>query len=271
MKPYEIRFSDEVKFIGIPAFDSLKGVCHGFSTRVGGVSSGAFKGMNLALDVGEDNDLVEINRCLFIKGVTSENPEIYTVRQVHGTEVFRIEERRASAEEIRRIPADAIVTDQKGIAIGVLTADCVPVLLVDPVKQVVAAVHAGREGTLQHILTRVIQRMRDDFGTSPGDLHAAVGPCIEAGCYEVGEEIARRISRLTPHTEEVLVQKQGSWFFDLRRANHRELLETGLQEDRIYHVRMCTACQSRTFYSYRRSMGKETGRMMGLIMLREDG
>jgi len=270
MKEYAVQVNEGVKYYSIPALEELHQVYHGFSTRVGGVSTGAYKTMNLSLYAGEDTDLVEINRCMFVKALGAGNPEVYTVKQVHGTRVIRIERKETPALEFRQAEGDAIVTDQPGIAIGVLTADCVPVLLVDPVKRAIAAVHAGREGSLQSILSHVVQRMIKDFHSSPRELYAAVGPAIERDCYEVGAEVAEDVKSRSPYATEVLSRREGSDYLDLRKMNHLALLGNGLRKDRIFHVNLCTACHPRTFYSYRKSEGRETGRMMALIMLRED-
>jgi YfiH family protein len=268
MKPFDIRKNEGVKFIVIPAIETLGLVYHGFSTRVGGVSTGRYKSMNLSLNAGEDKDLVEINRCMYVKSLDAGNPEIYTVRQMHGTRVIRIENSNHPAEEYRQAQADAIVTDHPGVAIGVLTADCVPILVLDPVKKAIAAVHAGREGTVLHIVTHVVRRMEEEFGSLPGDLQAAVGPCIETSCYEVGEEVVQEAVQQNPNAREAVAREGRSYFMDLRKLNHLELLENGVREDRIHHVPLCTACHHRTFYSHRKSRGKETGRMMALMMLR---
>lgn len=269
MKPYAIRKKEGVKFIVIPAMEALGVAHHGFSTRVGGVSTGRYKAMNLSLNAGEDKDFVEINRCMFVKSLNAGNPEIYTVRQMHGTRVIRIENSENPAEEYRQAQADAIITDRPGVAIGILTADCVPVLLLDPVRRAAAAVHAGRQGTLLHILTRVVRRMEEEFGSSAPDLTAAVGPCIETSCYEVSKEIAEEAVQEHPASRDAVVREKGSYFMDLRKLNHRELVICGLTEDRIHHVSLCTACHYRTFYSHRKSQGRDTGRMMALIMLTE--
>jgi YfiH family protein len=268
MKAYKIRKRDGVKFVLIPAIEELNLVYHAFSTRVGGVSTGTFKSMDLGLLSGGDTDLVEINRCMFVKTLGAGNPEIYTVRQVHGTEIFRVDTGTVSVEEARQVEADAIVTDQAETAIGVLTADCVPILLLDPEKKVVAAVHAGREGSRKSFVSKVIERLVEDFRSSPGAIRAAVGPCIESGCYEVGPDIALQIQQHDRYKSQVLKTEKGSHLLDLRKMNHLQLLDAGVQEERIYHVDLCTACHSRTFYSYRKSEGKPTGRMMALIMLK---
>lgn len=267
MKPYVMRVHEGVKFIVIPAIESLNLVDHGFSTRVGGVSTGPFKSLDLGLSSGGDNDLVEINRCVFMKALGAGNPEIYTVRQVHGTRVLRIEPETLSVEAARMMEADALMTNELGAAVGVLTADCVPVLLVDPVNRAVAAAHAGRAGSLQSLVPRVLESMHRDFGSSPQAIHAAVGPCIERDCYEISADMADGIKGGANGA--ALVQKEnGVHLLDLRKMNHEQLRGAGVPEKQIHHVDLCTACHPRTFYSYRKSQGKATGRMMALIGLK---
>ncbi len=265
MKSYTMRVHEGVKFVVIPALESLNLVYHGFSTRVGGVSTGPFKSLDLGLSSGGDRDLVEINRCVFLKALGGGNPETYTVRQVHGTRVLRIDPETLSLEAARKMEADALMTDRPGVAIGVLTADCVPVLMVDPVNRSVAAVHAGRVGSLQSLVSRVLEAMHRDFGSSPQAIHAAVGPCIERDCYEISADMADAIDS-GPQGGSALVQKEnGVHVLDLRKMNHEQLRDAGVPEKQIYHADLCTACHPRTFYSYRRSQAKATGRMMAVI------
>jgi YfiH family protein len=270
MKQYEIRKNEGVKVITVPAIEDLDLVYHGFSTKEGGVSGAPHTGLNLSLNAGDDKDLVEINRCMFVKALEAGNPDVYTVRQMHGSRVIRIEDSENPPEEYRQAQADAIITDQLGVAIGVLTADCVPVLLVDPEKRVIAAVHAGRKGSLMQVVSHVVSRMQKDFGSSPDDLLAAVGPCIETTCYQVGEEIAQEVSRHDFYQNDALIHENGAHFVDLRKMNHLDLLESGVKEEHIYDVSMCTACHPRIFYSHRKNKGKKTGRMMALIMIKEE-
>ncbi len=269
MKHHKVRVHEGVKTIAVPAIDDLDAVVHGFSTRVGGVSAEPFSAMNLGLNLGEDNDLVEINRCLFVKALGAGNPEIYTIRQTHGTRVVQIDDAAIPAVEYRQAQGDALMTRLPGIAIGVLTADCIPILLMDPVQRAVAAVHAGRQGSLLRIITHVVRRMQDAYGTEPKHLRAAVGPGIEARCYDIGETLAREVGERFPHADPFLQEEDGAHYLDLRKMNHGDLQAAGLREAHIHHVDLCTACEVQTFYSYRRSRGGQTGRMMSLVMLRE--
>ncbi len=269
MKHHKVRVREGVKTIAVPALDALNAVVHGFSTRIGGVSAEPFSAMNLALNLGEDNDRVEINRSLLAKALGAGNPGIYTIRQTHGTRIVQVDDPAIPAVEYRQAQGDALTTNLPGVAIGVLTADCVPVLLVDPVQRAVAAVHAGRQGSLLRILTHVVRRMQDAFGTEPRHLRAAVGPGIETRCYDIGETLARDVRERFPHAESFLQEAAGAHCLDLREMNHADLLSVGLREAHIYHVDLCTACETQTFYSYRRSRGKPTGRMMSLVMIKE--
>ncbi len=269
MKHHKVRVSEDVKTIAVPAIDAVNSVIHGFSTRVGGVSAEPFSAMNLGLNLGEDNDLVEINRCLFVKALGAGNPDIYTIRQTHGTRIVQIDDAKIPAVEYRQAQGDALMTNLPGIPIGVLTADCVPILLIDPVQRAVAAVHAGRQGSLLRIVTHVVRRMQDAFGTEPEHLRAAVGPGIEARCYDIGETLAADVRERFAHAEPFLQEEDGAHYLDLRGMNHADLVAAGLREAHIHHVNLCTACEAQTFYSYRRRRGGQTGRMMSLVMLKE--
>ncbi len=269
MKHHKVRVSEGVKTIAVPAIDTLNAVVHGFSTRVGGVSVEPFSAMNLALNLGDDNDRVEINRRLFVKALGAGKPDLYTIRQTHGTRIVQIDDATIPAVEYRQAQGDALMTNLPGIAIGVLTADCIPILLIDPVQRAVAAVHAGRQGSLLRIVTHVVRRMQDAFGTEPAHLRAAVGPSIETCCYDIGEELARHVRESFPHAELFLQEEGAAYFLDLRGMNHADLLAAGLRDAHVHHVDLCTACEPQIFYSYRRSRGGQTGRMMSLVMLKE--
>ncbi len=143
---------------------------------------------------------------------------------------------------------DALLENTPGHLVAVKTADCIPILLVDEEHRAVAAVHAGWRGTVQGILRRAVRTMRDEFGSDPARLHAAIGPGIGKCCYEVGAEVA------------VHFGEAGAAHIDLAEANRGQLLETGVPETQIYSVRICTKCDDE-FHSYRRDKEK-SGRML---------
>ena len=191
-------------------------------------------------------------------GTREANPRVdITLRQIHSDRVINANGLRDRAEE-----GDALMTNATGTSIGVRTADCVPILLVDPANRAVAAVHAGWRGTASGIASRAVERMRQDFGTQPNELYAAMGPCIRDCCYEVGCEVAEKLSALFPEWGE---QDRAQRCVDLPEANRRELESAGVSSENIFDSGLCTACQSARFFSYRREP-ENPGRMVAAIV-----
>lgn len=178
-----------------------------------------------------------------------------TLRQIHSNHVLNARGLRDRERE-----GDALVTNDMGRSIGVRTADCVPILLLDRRLRVVGAIHAGWRGTAAGIVRCAIETMKADFGSAPGDLHAAIGPCIRGCCYEVGREVAQQLAPYFPEWEPVT----GSRTVDLSEANRRQMEEAGLNRHYIFDCRLCTACQSQEFFSYRREP-QNPGRMLAAI------
>ena len=194
---------------------------------------------------------------------------VVTVRQVHGTEALVLDQRSA------RVPNssadahgyDAIVTDQPGVLVSVETADCVPILLLDPVRGVSAAVHAGWRGTVGGIVPKTVGVMQNRFGCSLRSIRAAIGPSIGVCCYEVNGPVLGPMKRSFPYWAEVVEDVKGTKaHLDLRGFNRRQLEEVGIGPARIETVNLCTACHPDLFYSYRRD-GARTGRMSSGIGL----
>jgi YfiH family protein len=157
---------------------------------------------------------------------------------------------------------DALITDTPGTFVGVRTADCVPILIVDARNRAVAAVHAGWRGTVQQIAVRTISEMSARFGTSPGDVWAAVGPAIGRCCYEVGPEVAARFAGWWPELAASPRPK-----VDLAATNVRQLVTAGVPESRIFAGALCTFCMDGAFYSFRRER-QAAGRMISAIAIR---
>ena len=181
-------------------------------------------------------------------GTRRANPPVdITLRQIHSARVLN-----AAGLHNRECEGDALVTDEIGTSIGVRTADCVPILLLDIRRRAIAAVHAGWRGTAAEIVQHAIEKMRADFNTAPADLYAAIGPCIRACCYEVGPEVAEHFG------------VSGRSKVDLPAANRQQLERTGISPERIFDSDLCTACQLEQFFSYRREP-QDPGRMLAAI------
>lgn len=154
---------------------------------------------------------------------------------------------------------DALVTAEHGNWIGIRTADCVPVLLADREKKVVAAVHAGWRGTVSNIVGNTLAMMRELYGSDPAAILAAIGPCIANCCYEVGPEVAEQFESLLP-------ERRGEKAVDLVLANRRQLQAAGVPSESIDEANICTKCLPEEFFSFRREAG-EAGRMVSAIRI----
>ena len=159
--------------------------------------------------------------------------------------------------------ADAVITEKKGILIGVQVADCVPILLYDRLQGVIAAVHAGWRGTAQEILKGTIRAMREGFASSPDNILVAIGPSIRQCCYEVGDEVEASVRSVTGEGD-YYIKKNNKCFIDLSSANKIQALSMGIPEENIWQSEECTFCNPEKFHSYRYTK-KSAGRQGGFI------
>jgi YfiH family protein len=190
-------------------------------------------------------------------GTREGNPSAdITLRQIHSNRVVNV-----NGLGNREREGDALVTDEIGKSIGVRTADCVPILLLDAKNRAIAAVHAGWRGTAAHVVSHAIERMRSDFGTRVSDIYAAVGPCIRGCCYEVGPEVAEQFEGASVRTAGCA---SGKHRLNLVQANRLQMESVGIDPSRISDCGLCTTCQSAQFFSYRREPGNP-GRMTASI------
>jgi len=229
------------------------GFAHGFSTRRGGASTGPFSSLNLARNVGDSPDAVAENLRRFAGAAGLDLDRLYWASQVHGAEVVVLAD-GDRVETIREREADALVASSPGLAVGIRTADCVPILLADPASRRVAAVHAGWRG----LVRGVIQAALRAFAGGPGTI-AAIGPAIGPCCFEVGDDVADEIAAAAGPE----VRLDGSPpRVDLPEAARRLLAAGGVAA--IDRVGGCTRCEVETFFSFRRD-GKKAGRMLSAI------
>ncbi|MBI3185772.1 MAG: peptidoglycan editing factor PgeF [Myxococcales bacterium] len=239
-------------------------VPHGFTTRGGGVSEGAFAELNVGSKVGDFSDRVEENHRRVARAALVRPEHLCTVSQVHGDAVAEA----APGSEPGRVPppsteADALWTSRPGVAVGVKVADCVPVLLSDPEGRVVAAVHSGWRGTEKRVAARAVEELHRR-GVQPSRLLAAIGPSIGKCCYSVSSDLAERFA--SSFGEGVAGTEGGLPRLDLKGAVAMTLLEAGLLASRIEVIGLCTSCDRR-FFSHRRD-GGITGRQMAFIASR---
>ena len=229
--------------------------------RQGGKSIGPYAGLNTSYRVGDDPKVVSQNVCDVKLAVGIHDGRVVTMRQVHGDHVIEVSDRTLKEAG----EADGMLTGERDIFLAVLTADCVPILIVAPEKKVAAAVHAGWRGTLAGIAEKAVRLLESRYDVVAADLEAALGPSIGACCYEVKEDVSgplmKKWGRLT--TPSVFV-REGRTYLDLRRLNRDILRAAGIPGNQLHQIGPCTSCASEEFFSYRRA-GGETGRQMSLI------
>jgi YfiH family protein len=274
-----------VTVLQVPAFTKLPWLVHGFSTRPGGVSDvGGEKVLNLGAVEWDTRENVEENKHRFQAVLGAADDTLLSLHQIHSDVV-----RCFDSVPAKQCKGDASVTKQPGLLLGVRTADCAPVLVVDPKKRVVAAIHAGWRGTLARIVTKTIGQMQMEFGCRPQDLLAAIGPTIGGCCYEVGTEVgaafAAKFANASDFFDELRTGDEPNplqWLnmmppghqpppnkvlLDLKKANRAQLVEAGVREENVFVTELCTSCDVDRLFSYRKE-GAASGRLMGVIGIR---
>jgi YfiH family protein len=252
----------------------LPGRLHGFTTRQGGVSEGVFASLNFSPKWPEDLPAVEQNHQLLAAHLGYDRDRLYRVFQVHGADGVCVNGQ--SVKQVYAVQADYLVTGRPGVTVGVITADCVPVLLADVTRPAVAAVHAGWRGLVSGVIGAAVARMADEFGSPPGDLRAALGPCIGPCCFEVGFEVVDEFQAAFPGADH-LVHPPGTGpagqerpHIDLWSAARLSLAQAGLDPAHIDAPPACTMCHPDRFHSYRRE-GPRVGQQLSVIGLTADG
>lgn len=241
--------SDGKQYLSLPDFDR-DGMVHFFTTKKPSLNSPhLFKG-------GQGGVIFS---------------DLILVKQVHGDDILIIDK---PVDDVKKLKGDAsgkqcdaIITNQKNIGIGVVSADCLPALLYDPVQSVIAAVHAGWRGTLKGVMSKVVSQMVDMFDCRPEDIVAGIGPVIGPCCYVVGDIVARPLKESNPEWESFLKPIENSKsILDLTGLNSFQIEEAGVLKKNIFFLGQCTSCNKELFPSYRRD-GIGTGRIIsGIVM-----
>jgi polyphenol oxidase len=247
----------------------IKDLKHFVTSRFGGVSLMPYDSLNLGLHTADNQEHVIENRALLASETGIAADRFLYASQVHSGDVKVIDNDAVAEGVLSHNPrTDATITNLPGICLMVMVADCVPLLLFDPVKKVVAVIHAGWRGTVQHITSNTINVMIDRFGSNPADIRAGIGPSIGPCCYEVGEEVKAVVYESFGTTAGYLVSQPHSAkpHFDLWYANHKHLTDSGVNPENIETAQLCTKCNQQIFFSSRADKGV-TGRFAAGICL----
>jgi polyphenol oxidase len=264
-----LREQKGIPYYSCRALESIAGLRHGFSTRMGGAPAGSESSLNLNYMPWDSAERVDANRERYLSALNLHGAQLATLHQVHSNRAYIIEE---DYREWNQSEGDALITRIEGVALAVKVADCLPVLVADPVKRAVGAVHSGWRGTLSGVLRKTISEMERVFGTNPSDLVVAVGPGIRSCCYEVGPDVVERFEKDYRGAGLVSASAPGSgkYFLDLVKALDVQLDLAGVPVENRFDLGACTRCNTGTFFSYR-AEGAASGRMMAVIALQKPG
>ncbi len=245
-----------MRYITPEIFDDTK-IISAVSTRNGGVSSGYFSSLNMGKSTSDKQENVLENRRLFFSDLGIDEEKTALSYQVHGNEILKTE------IPCRENGYDALITDKNGLTLVVSIADCVPILIHDTYKNVVAAIHAGWKGTVAEIVYKTIARMKKEYGSDSKDLKIFIGPCIGYNHFEVSEDVAVQF----PSSVKKTIVGTNKWLVDLKSANRNQAIRAGVLENNIEVSSYCTYFDENLFFSHRRDKGN-TGRMVAVIGLR---
>ncbi|MDA3953027.1 MAG: peptidoglycan editing factor PgeF [Bacteroidales bacterium] len=250
------------KFNNLSEFENL---IHFSSTRIGGVSSGHLFSLNLGYTVNDNPKNVTNNMELLAESVGFEKKKMVSPKQTHSANIGIVKSEHDIFPD-----SDALITNVPNICIFIRTADCVPILLFDPVKKVIAAIHSGWKGTIQKISRKTVKLMVKEYGTDPKSIIAGIGPSIGPEVYEVGSEVIEMFDNSFGKNHFV-TQIEGSdkGLLNLWEVNKQILIETGIPDSQIEIAEICTYSNPELFYSARRD-GVKTGRLATGIILKNN-
>jgi YfiH family protein len=236
------------------------GLRHGFIGRAGGVSTGAFASMNLSHWVGDDERAVDSNWARLRREIPALDL-VARLNQVHGNDVHAATRDTAGL----RPAGDGLVTAEPGVILGIFTADCVPILMVDTKRKIAGALHAGWRGVIADIAAVGVRAMLQ-FGSRASDIRAAMGPSIGPCCFEVDADLGDRFSReIAGAGSQINAGRPGKAFIDLRAVVRDQLERSGLAAANIASVGPCTRCAADRFFSRRANGGKISGLQMSFV------
>jgi YfiH family protein len=229
----------------------------GFTTRSGGISLPPFDTLNLGYETSDDRTAVRQNHTILYCSLGMEEANVAVMGQVHGDHISIVDSGGVS-------PAtDGLITSKPGVMLAVKCADCIPLLLFDPVHMVIGAIHCGWKPIVTGIAVKAVNIMSESNDTDPGEIIAAMGPSAGPCCYEIGAEVAGHFK------SDYISRRNGKLYADLRGELRYRLIHSGMISNNIEIISDCTICNKSLYFSHRRDR-KLSGRMMGYIMMRRE-
>lgn len=253
---------NEVFYLTYPLFDKLNIVKHGFSTRIGGVSEGVCESMNLSFSRGDNEEAVKENFRRFTEAIGCSTEDLVFSVQTHTSNVRKVtrEDRgKGYSRPVDYQDIDGLITNETGVCLATFYADCVPLYFVDPVKKAIGLCHSGWRGTVEKIGKKTVEKMTSEYGCSPSDIRAAVGPSICQDCYEVSEDVIEKFKENydSRDWQDIFYKKgNGKYQLNLWKANEIVLKEAGIKKEHMAVTNLCTCCNDSLLFSHRASHGK---------------
>ena len=265
---FELRENEGVKYYVPTTIESTGIVRVGFSTREGGVSGGCYRSMNLRWHCDDTYENVLENYRRITNALGIDYRDTVLSKQVHESEVRTVGEKdkgNGITRENEYKSADALITNERGVALATTFADCTPVFFIDPVERVIALAHSGWRGTVKRISARVIERMISDYGSDAEDILCAIGPSIQLDHFEVGDEVAKEF--IDGFGEETVKLYGSRYHVSMQTAIKKTLTDVGVLPENIDDSGICTYCNSELLFSHRKTNGRRgnLGAFMQLI------
>ena len=260
-----IRRKRDLMWLTFPDFDSEDWILHAFSTRFGGVSRDHLASMNLSFTPEDDEANVRENFSRFASAVGFDTGEMVFSDQTHTVNVRRVGKEDRGAGFLRPLPwkdVDGLVTDEPDVMLVTFYADCVPLYFIDPEHHAVGLSHSGWRGTAEGMARVTIEKMREEFGTDPRKMKAAIGPSVCGSCYEVSGDVAEKFPSYF-----VRAKKNGKYLLDLQGVNRAMMISSGIPMSSISMPGLCTMCNPDLLFSHRASGGKR-GTNAGFLKIR---
>lgn len=265
---FDVKEKEGVPYLSYPALENTGVVLHGFSTRLGGVSTGPCATMNISTTRGDAPEAVAENRRRIAAAIGVQPEDMTFTHQTHTTNVAVVEEKDRGT---RFMETDGMVTNVPGICLVTFYADCVPLFFVDPVHRAIGLSHSGWRGTVGRIGKVTVEKMTERYGTDPEDIIAAIGPSICQDCYEVSEDVIRRFqeSFSREYWPELFYNKgDGKYQLNLWKANEYVFREAGILKEHIVTTNVCTHCNPDILFSHR-TTGEKRGNLSAFLALKK--
>lgn len=267
-----LNLREKTPFIEFPALKQIPFIRHGFSTRLGGVSTGHCSTLNLSFSRNDKVEDVCTNYERICKAIGVSIGSLVFTDQVHDTKIKRVTKLDTVGSDLsekKLVGIDGLITNEPNITLVTSFADCIPLYFVDPIKKAIGLSHSGWRGTVGRIGEKTVQKMGEEFGSNPKDIIGVIGPSICGNCYEISKDVALQFQAEFgfEQIDSILIKKENDkYLLDLWQANLIILEEAGLLEENISVAGICTCCNNGLLFSHRASEGLR-GNLNGFLQM----